>query len=487
VANVDDKIIEAIEHPEVVIAHGIDASKKMGEHVEENLQRVAEAPAIALEKGLDATKKIGEAAADLGQLKKAKSYWVILGPGLITGAADDDPSGIATYSQTGAKYGFQLLWLSLFTFPLMAIVQEMCARIGLMTGRGLAGNIRINYPKWVLYLCALLLFVANTLNIGADLGAMAKAVQLFAPNQNFFLLAIFFTFFCLFLQIFTPYEQYTKYLKYLVFVLFSYIVTALIVDIDPKQLLMHTVIPSITFSKDQIFLITGILGTTISPYLFFWQTSHEVEEDILHGKTSLRLRQVGVTDREVKNMRVDVWSGMFLSNLVMFFIIATCAAVLFSHGITNITSAADAAAALKPLAGKYAFLLFGVGIIGMGLLAIPVLAGSAAYTVAESFMWKQGLYRKLKEARAFYGVIILSMVIGLFINFLGIDPIKMLIYSAVANGLVAPIILFLIVQMTSNKRVVKERVNHPMITTIGWLTTGFMAISGIATIISLFI
>jgi NRAMP (natural resistance-associated macrophage protein)-like metal ion transporter len=454
--------------------------------MEEKFETIVSAPSIALEKSIDVTKKLGESAVNVTQIKRANGFWRGLGPGLITGAADDDPSGIATYSQTGAQYGFQLLWLSLFTFPLMVVVQEMCARIGLTTGRGLAGNIRINYPRWVLYTCAILLFIANTLNIGADIGAMAKGVQLLYPRFNFLLLATIFTFFCLLLQIYTPYERYARYLKYLVLVLLSYIATAFIVHINVKQLFLHTVIPSITPSKDQLFLITGILGTTISPYLFFWQTSHEVEEEILHGKTSIRLRE-GTTDQEITKMRKDVWTGMFVSNLVMFFIIATCAAVLFSHGVKNIASAADAAAALKPLAGPQAFLLFALGIVGMGLLAVPVLAGSAAYTLAESFKWKQGLYRKLKDARAFYGVIILSMLIGLFINFIGIDQIKMLIYSAVVNGLVAPVILFLIVHMTSNKKVVKERVNSPFIAALGWYVTGIMAISGIATIVSLFV
>jgi NRAMP (natural resistance-associated macrophage protein)-like metal ion transporter len=419
-------------------------------------------------------------------VKKAHGFWRSLGPGLITGAADDDPSGIATYSQTGAQYGFQLLWFAGFTFPLMAVVQEMCARIGLTTGRGLAGNIRINYPKWVLYSCALLLFIANTLNIGANVGAMAAAVQLLQPNIHFGLAVVGFTLFCMLLQIFTPYEQYAKYLKYLVLVLFSYVITAFLVNIDIKELLFHTFVPSITFDKDQLFLITAILGTTISPFLFFWQTSHEVEEEILHGKTSLRLRE-GTTNKEIRKMRFDVWVGMFVSNAVMYFIIATCAAVLYSNGVNNIETAADAAAALQPLAGDYAFWLFSFGIIGMGLLSIPVLAGSAAYTVAESFNWKSGLYRKLHQARAFYGIIILSMLIGMFINFIGIDPIKMLIYSAVVNGLVAPVILFLIVQMTSNKRVVKERVNHPFVAALGWYTTGLMALCGVATIISFFL
>ncbi len=454
--------------------------------MDEKFEKIAEAPSIALEKGIDVTRKIGEDAVALTQLKRAHGFWVNLGPGLITGAADDDPSGIATYSQTGAQYGFQLLWLAGFTFPLMAIVQEMCARIGLTTGRGLAGNIRINYPKWVLYTCALFLFIANTLNIGADVGAMAKAVQLLSPQMNFALLATGFTIFSVLIQIFTTYERYARYLKFLVFVLLSYVGTAFIVGLDFRQVLIHAITPTITFSKEQIFLITGILGTTISPYLFFWQTSHEVEEEIAHGKTTIRLRE-GTTDPEVKKMRIDVWTGMFVSNLVMFFIIATCAGVLFSHGITNITSAADAAAALRPLAGEWAFFLFAIGIVGMGLLAIPVLAGSAAYTIAESFKWRSGLYRQLKDARAFYGIIIITMLLGLAINFMGFDPIKLLIYSAVVNGLAAPLILFLIVHMTSNKKVVKDRTNHPIFAALGWFITIVMTVAGIATIISLFI
>lgn len=454
--------------------------------MDKKFEEIAEAPSIALEKGIEASKKLGKETVAITQVKKIRGFWAGLGPGFITGAADDDPSGIATYSQTGAQYGFQLLWLSAFTFPLMAIVQEMCARIGLTTGRGLAGNIRINYPRWVLYSCALLLFAANTLNIAANIGAMSEAARLLYPNFNFAILAAGFTLFCLILQIYTPYERYARYLKYLVLVLFSYVITAFMVNIDIRQLLTNTFIPSITFSKDQLFIITAILGTTISPYLFFWQTSHEVEEEVLHGKTSLRLR-TQTTDKEVRKMRVDVWTGMFISNAVMYSIIATTAAVFFSNGITDITTAAQAAAALRPLAGDKAFLLFAIGIIGTGLLAVPILAGSAAYTVAESFNWRSGLYRKLHQARAFYGIIIFSMIIAMDLNFLGIDPIKMLIYSAVFNGLVAPIILFLIVQMTSNKRVVKERVNHPVIAGLGWFITGVMIVSGIATIISLFI
>jgi NRAMP (natural resistance-associated macrophage protein)-like metal ion transporter len=270
------------------------------------------APSIALEKGVSALSILGKGPVEVETFRKAHKYWNNLGPGLVTGAADDDPSGIATYSQTGAKYGFQLLWLAGFTFPLMALVQEMCARIGLVTGRGLAGNIRINYPKWVLYICGISLLIANTLNLGADIGAMAKAVELIYPAFNFYLLVLGFTLFCLFLQIFTSYENYAKYLKYLTLILLSYVATAFVVNLNIPELLKHAIIPSIAFTKDQIILITAILGTTISPYLFFWQTSQEVEEEILRGKTTIRLRE-GTSSREIKHMRRDVWTGMFVS------------------------------------------------------------------------------------------------------------------------------------------------------------------------------
>ncbi|MDR3643357.1 MAG: divalent metal cation transporter [Candidatus Doudnabacteria bacterium] len=420
-------------------------------------------------------------------IKKAGAYWEMLGPGLTTGAADDDPSGIATYSQTGARWGFSLLWLAAFTFPLMAVVQEMCARIGLVTGRGLAGNIKRNYSKKVLYSVAVLLFLANTFNIGADLGAMAKATQLLWPNFSFTLLIVFFTVLSLGLQIFTSYKDYAKYLKWLALVLVSYVLTAFFVHINGREIFKYVFIPHLEFSREQIFLVCGILGTTISPYLFFWQTSQEVEEEILQGKTTLKIRQSETTDAEIKKMRVDIWSGMFFSNLAMFFIILTCGATLFGAGITNIQTAAEAAAALRPLAGNYAFLLFAVGIIGVGLLGVPVLAGSASYALSESFGWKQGLYRKFKRARAFYGVIILSMLIGLGLNFVGLDPIKALIYSAVANGIVAPIILVLIVDMGDNKKIMGNRTNGKTISAIGWITALVMIVTSVATIAALLI
>lgn len=450
------------------------------------IEKIAEAPAQALDKTIDTTKRLAQRVVNQKPIKTTEEYWHILGPGLTTGAADDDPSGIATYSQAGAKFGFQLLWLSGLTFPLMAVIQEMCARIGLVTGQGLAANIRQHFPKWVLYLCTGLLFVANTFNIGADLGAMAKGTQLLAPKVSSGLLVTGFTVLSLFLQIFTPYEKYARYLKWLALILLSYVFSALSIRLNWHEVLKHAIIPSITFSKEQIFLITGVLGTTISPYLFFWQTSQEVEEEILGGKTQVSER-TGAGNQEINKMRIDVWSGMFLSNVVMFFIIAACAATLFAHGITNIQTAADAALALRPLAGEGAYLLFALGIIGTGLLAVPVLAGSASYALSESFEWEEGLYKKLKDAYSFYGVIIISMAIGLLLNFTHLDPIKALIYSAVANGLVAPVVLILILILSSNKNIMGEWTNNRLTSGLGWLITAMMVIAGIATIISLFL
>ncbi|MFH1171920.1 MAG: divalent metal cation transporter [bacterium] len=431
-------------------------------------------------------RSIKKKIAQESPIRKAGKFWHQLGPGLTTGAADDDPSGIATYSQTGSRYGFQLLWLAAFTFPFMAIVQEMCARIGLVTGRGLASNIRLHFPRWVLYLSAFLLFIANTFNIGADLGAMAEATRLLSPELRYGLLLIAFTVVCVLLQIFTSYSVYSRYLKWLSLVLLAYVVTAITIrGIDLRSVLHHTIIPTITFSKDQIILICGILGTTISPYLFFWQTSQEVEEEILHGKTTIAQRVHAVNSLHIHSMRVDVWTGMFYSNAVMFFIILACAAVLHASGITSIQTAAQAAEALRPLAGAASYFLFAVGIIGIGLLAIPVLAGSAAYALSESFRWKEGLYRKLKDAYAFYGVIIVSMAVGLFINFLGLDPIKALIYAAVLNGIVAPVALVMIVLLSSNKKIMGSHANGPVLKTFGWVITIFLFIVAVATLVSL--
>ncbi len=450
---------------------------------EENLVDKKESLLQEEERLIDKKESLLERGEDY--IKEGEQYIEKLGPGLITGAADDDPSGIATYSQTGAQYGTSLIWLAAWTFPLMAIIQEMCARIALVTGKGLAANIKHSYSKKILYACTIILFIANTLNIGADLGAMAKGFQLIIPSLPFFILVIVFGLLGLVLQIFIPYQKYSKYLKWLVISLFSYIATGLIIHMNWSILLKDLIIPNITFSKTQILLITGILGTTISPYLFFWQTSQEVEQEISEGKTTVHLRK-GTNPQEIKEMRKDVWTGMFLSNLVMFFIIAVCASVLFKNGITNISTANDAALALAPFAGKWATTLFAVGIIGTGMLAIPVLAGSASYAISESFGWKEGLYRKLKEARAFYGIITISIIIGIIINFIGIDPIKALIYSAIANGIVAPIILIFIVHISGNHKIMGHYKNSRLSNIVGWTTTILMGITAIAAIFSLF-
>lgn len=448
-------------------------------------RRTIEAPAELLEKTIEVTGGMGHRLRFLKALKKPKKYWETLGPGLTTGAADDDPSGIATYSQTGAQYGFGLLWLAAFTFPLMAVIQEMCARIGLVTGRGLASNIRTHFSRKVLYISTLLLFAANTFNIGADLGVMAKTLQLLNPSWNFIFLIISVTVLLLGLQIFMPYNHYARYLKWLALILFAYVASALFANLDWGNVLKHAIIPSMTFSKDQFLLICAILGTTISPYLFFWQTSQEIEEEISQGKTTLEQRR-GTDPEQIRGMRTDIWSGMFFSNLVMFFIIATCGAILFPRGITNITSAAQAAEALRPFAGNSTYFLFTIGILGTGMLAVPVLAGSSSYAIAESFKWRVGLSKKLKQAYAFYGIIIISMIIGLCINFIGLNPIKVLIYSAVANGIVAPLVLLPIVIISSNKKIMGEWVNKRATKVIGWITVIIMSLAGIAAIISLF-
>lgn len=458
----------------------------VGREFGKNFEKVFEAPAEILEEEIEFVEREEKVLISKRPFKLAEEYWDTLGPGLTTGAADDDPSGIATYSQAGARYGLQLIWLSVFTYPFMAVVQEMCARIGIVSGQGLAANIRKHYPARTLYIVTALLFFANTLNIAADLGAMSAATRLLMPSVGFELLVISFASISLLLQIFTTYARYAKYLKYLALALLSYVVVAFSVGLDWGEVLRHTFIPSITFSKEQIFLICGILGTTISPYLFFWQTSQEVEERILKGEKTVEERRAQVSLHAVKKMRVDVWSGMAFSNLITFFIFAACAGTLFSHGITNIVTADQAALALRPF-GEFAFLLFAIGIVGTGLLAVPVLAGSTAYALSESFGWKNGLYHKLDQAYAFYGVIIVSMLIGIVANFVHLDPIQGLIYAAVANGIIAPVILFFVVRLSNNKHVMGDYVNHPFISRMGWITIGFMALSGIAAIATLFI
>ena len=451
------------------------------------VEKIIDAPAEALELSIQGSQKLVKNMPYSGTqspITKARNFWFLLGPGLTTGASDDDPSGIATYSQTGAQYGFGLIWLSLATFPLMAIVQEMCARIGLVTGRGLAGNIRRHFSRRVLYISTLLLFAANAFNIGADIGAMASATQLVLPKLSFSLLVTGFTLVMMGLQIFTPYVRYARYLKYLALVLLAYILSAVLAHPQWSSVLHHTFVPSLRLGRDQLLLICAILGTTISPYLFFWQTSQEVEEEIAVGQTTIKSR-MGSDAGAMKKMRIDVWSGMLLSNLVMFFIIAACGSVLFAHGMTNITTAAQAAQALRPFAGNATYYLFAIGIVGTGLLAIPVLAGSSSYAISEALGRRQGLNNKLKDAYTFYGVIIISMLIGLGINFLGINPIKALIYSAVANGIVAPVILTLILLLASNKRIMGEWVNGQFVKLLGWAVVLLMTFAGLAAVYSL--
>jgi NRAMP (natural resistance-associated macrophage protein)-like metal ion transporter len=442
-------------------------------------EKIVEVPAEALDGAVQEAEKLGSHFFSKRPLRKAKKFWHMLGPGLTTGAADDDPSGIATYSQTGAKYGFGLLWLALFTFPLMTLVQEMCARIGMVTGKGLAANIREHYSRPILLSCTVLLFAANVFNLGADLGAMAQAIQLIVPQAGFILLLVFITVLSLSLQIFTTYERYAHYLKYLALILLLYVFATLSIQgLDWRHILTSAVVPHITWGKEQLLLICAILGTTISPYLFFWQTSQEVEERILHKEEHL---PTNVGKKEIKQMRIDTVSGMFLSNLIMFFIITACGATLFaSH--TTIVTAADAASALRPIAGNAAYVLFALGIIGTGFLAVPVLAGSAAYAMAESFHWKFGLYRKLKDAHAFYGIIIIAMGVGLLLNFVGIDPIRALIYSAVANGIVAPIVLVFIVHLSSDKSLMGRYANSKFVSWLGWIIVGLMTVVALSAV-----
>ena len=445
------------------------------------VERVAEAPAVALDRAVREAERV---VPTKKLAKKTLHYWKALGPGLTTGASDDDPSGIATYSQTGAQFGFNFLWTSVFTFPLMATVQEMCARIGIVTGRGLAGNIRLHFPKKILFLSAWLLFMANAFNIGADVGAMAKAAQLLQPKLNFYFMVIAFTVFSLGMQIFVNYAKLARYLKWLALVLFAYVASALLAHIDWGSVLQHAIVPKISWGKEEIIILCAILGTTISPYLFFWQTSQEVEDEISRGKRLLKARQ-GSTIKDIWRMRGDVWVGMLLSNVVMFFIIASGAAILNAHGVTDIVSADQAAEALRPFAGDATYFLFAVGIIGTGLLALPVLAGSSAYALAEAYHWKEGLNKPLNRAYSFYGAIIVSMLAGMAINFTSINPFKALVYAGVANGMVAPIILALTVLLASNKKVMGKWTNSPLSNLIGWATVGIMAVVGIAAIFAL--
>lgn len=417
---------------------------------------------------------------------KLKNFFKKFGPGFITGASDDDPSGIGTYSQTGAQFGYSQLWTSLFSFPFMATVQEMCGRIGIVTGKGLAGVIKKHYSKKILYFAVITLVIANVINIGADLGAMASAAQLvFGINFVYWLLGM--TAFTLILEIFISYKTYAKFLTYLTFSLLSYVIVAFIVKQDWTAIALSTFIPHIAFTKDYLLNIVAILGTTISPYLFFWQASEEVEEEV--SKKELKNMGDGVPKfslKDIRDFRFDTIIGMFLSNLAMFFIIITTASTLGVNGIVDIQTADQAAEALRPLAGDFAYLLFALGIIGTGLLAVPVLSGSASYALAETFGMKEGLYRKFRQAHGFYVIITIATIIGLVINFTSISPFKMLYYTAILNGICAPPLLIIIMFISNNNKIMGKYTNGRWSNFFGWLITIIMGIAAVALLTSFF-
>jgi len=376
-----------------------------------------------------------------------------LGPGIITGAADDDPSGIATYSVAGAQLGTKLLWTALLTWPLMAAVQMMCARIGKVTGQGLAGNLSKRFPRWLLLALVIALLGANTINIAADLAGMADAASMLCRiNSRWFVVT--FALLISWATVKLEYRQIANVLKWMVLVLFAYPITAFVVGANWGQVLHDTLVPSMPHTRDEWATLVAILGTTISPYLFFWQTSEEVEEEKLSGQSTLALRK-GATTAELELRNIDVGVGAFFSNMVMFFIILTTALTLNRHGITHIETSRQAAEALRPFAGNFAAVLFTLGIIGVGFLAIPTLAGSAAYAFAETLGWQQGLNKKLKQARWFYALILTSTGVGVALDFVGVNPVKALYWTAVVNGLLAPFLLVGILVVASDKKLMQ--------------------------------
>ena len=401
-----------------------------------------------------------------------------LGPGVITGAADDDPSGIATYSVAGAQLGTRLLWTSLLTWPLMAAVQFMCARIGMVTGQGLAGNLKKRFPGWLLWIFIAALLAANTINIGADLAGMADAAQMLSGvNSHFFVIA--FALVISWATIRLRYHQIANVLKWLVIALFAYPVTAFVVGADWGRVLHDTLVPAIPHTRAEWAMLVAILGTTISPYLFFWQASQEVEEEKAAGQNTLAKRK-GSTDQDLGMRRIDVGVGTFFSNMVMFFIILTTAITLNRHGITHIETSRQAAEALRPFAGNFAATLFTVGIVGVGFLAIPTLAGSSAYAFAETFGWRQGLDKKLKQARSFYAVILLSTAVGVGMDFAGVNPVKALYWTAVINGLLAPFILVAVLIVAADKKLMQGQPSSRLGWAVVALTTVAMFAAGVA-------
>ncbi len=384
---------------------------------------------------------------------KLLRFWKLLGPGLITGASDDDPSGIATYSQAGAAYGLSTLWTAIIAFPLMAAIQQMCARIGIITSLGLTGTLKKNYPKPILYLMLVFSFPAIVMNIGADIAGMGAVGNLLFPSIEATYFSVLFTLLLLILIVYLPYQKIAAILKYLCIVLLVYLIVPFLYHQDWLAVLKATVIPTLHFNKEYVAILVGILGTTISPYLFFWQTSMEVEE-MKHKKKHLI-----VNKKVIHDMEEDVDFGMSFSGVVMFFIILTTGTVLFNGGIHQIDTVEQAAMALKPLAGNLAYLLFAVGVIGTGLLAIPVLSGSLSYIITETFGWEQGLDKKFHEAKAFYVVIAISLLLGLSLNYIGISPIKALIYTAILYGVTAPVLIAIILHISNNKKIMGKYTN----------------------------
>lgn len=396
--------------------------------------------------------------------KRFSRFLHVLGPGLVTGAADDDPSGIATYSQAGAGFGLGLLWPFTLMYPLLLAVQESCSRIGAITGKGLAAVIKENYSKKLLYMSVVLVVVANTLNIGADLGAMAATTQLFV-SIPFTVLAVFYALIIIVLVVFVQYKTYAKILKWLALALLAYPVTALLIGQDWGEVMRATFTLHPQLNSQTIYIFVGMLGTTISPYLFFWDTSETIEEEIATKRLSETGKNPKISKQFLRGVRTDNFVGMTLASLTAWFIVVACASVLFKNGTTEITSAADAARALEPLvqgfpnAGLVAKLIFSIGIIGLGLLAVPVLAGSSSYAISETLGWREGLYRKFKRAFGFYMVIIMATLVGLGINFLGIDPIKALVFTAVFNGIASVPLLFMIAKVGNNKAIMGQYKN----------------------------
>jgi len=407
-------------------------------------------------------------------MNKLKRFWKVLGPGLITGASDDDPSGIATYSQAGAAYGLSTLWTALIAFPLMAAIQQMCAKIGLVTSQGLTGALKTNYPKPVLYLMLLFSFPAIVMNIGADIAGMGAVGNLLFPQIDAMYFSIFFTILLLGLIIYLPYHKIAATLKFLCVVLLVYLIVPFLYKQDWLDIAKNTFIPNIQFNKEFVAVLVGILGTTISPYLFFWQASMEVEE-MAHKK-----RHLIVNKRIITDMKQDVDFGMSFSGVVMFFIILTTGTVLYKGGIHQIDTVEQAAAALKPLAGNFAYLLFAIGVIGTGLLAIPVLSGSLSYIISETFGWEKGLDKKFHEAKAFYLVMVISLILGLSINYIGISPIKALIYTAILYGLTAPVLIAIILHISNNKKVMGNFTNSRFSNVLGFSALILMTVAAVA-------